>query len=144
MQSETNSTSKYSVEFSTSLVHIWSRIVFRISNIPNSETLQIEQIILHPNFEYSTGFVIYDIAIAQMNDALPLITYRIWPIRLPRAFEEIPDEYGVVLGYGETDDPRLKSGAILMGVHLIKQNCQVADHFFCLGHPDGNKDSCDV
>ncbi|XP_045483753.1 kallikrein-7-like [Harmonia axyridis] len=102
---------------------------------------KVKKKIIHPDFTYP--HLSNDIAILELESALPLIRGKIKCARLPKYSTKIPHEYGTVIGFGQTVDKNNCISHQLMKVKLIPEGCTVAKHFFCLGHPDGDKDTCD-
>ncbi|XP_044761548.1 brachyurin-like isoform X1 [Coccinella septempunctata] len=103
----------------------------------------IKTVTKHPEYEYSYTGIKYDVAVAELDEELSLVPEKIMYASLPPFSSVIPEEFGTVLGWGDTHDENIPSETVLLGVNLIIDiDCDASDEFFCLGHPDGDKDSC--
>ncbi|KAM9327121.1 transmembrane protease serine 6 [Gastrophryne carolinensis] len=131
---------------------VWTVVLGKVHLSRSSEkemAFKVTQLILHPYHDVDTHD--YDIALLQLDYAVPLTSPHVQPICLPASTHHFPTGstcwvtgWGASSEDGPTSDILQKVDAKLISqeICLDLYRYQISPRMFCAGYPDGTKDAC--
>ncbi|KAM5148790.1 transmembrane protease serine 6 [Mantella aurantiaca] len=137
---------------SFSTPEVWTVIMGKVNLNQSSQkemAFKVTQLISHPYYDADTYD--YDIALIELDHAVPLTSPHVQPICLPASTHHFPTGSTCwVTGWGATffNGPQLDT-LLKVDINLISEDLcfdvyhyRITPRMFCAGHINGTKDSC--